>query len=90
MVFFYIGREGLSLVENYGKLGGRLPSFLSKILQHISASGPPAGGFFAQKNSALPIGGTEYGEIRIPDYSCVMNLLASSITLASRFCGSCS
>lgn len=35
VVFFYIGREGLSLVENYGKLGGRLPSFLSKILQQL-------------------------------------------------------
>jgi len=35
IIFFYIGREGLSLVENYGKLGGRLPAFLSRVLAQM-------------------------------------------------------
>ncbi len=32
VMFFYIAREGLSLIENYGKLGGELPSFLRTVL----------------------------------------------------------
>lgn len=35
IIFFYIGREGLSLVENYGKLGGRMPAFLCDILAQM-------------------------------------------------------
>ena len=62
MVFFYIGREGLSLVENYGKLGGRLPSFLSKILQHISASGPRPGAFLRKKTPPSRLGGRSMGK----------------------------
>ena len=35
VIWFYCGREGLSLVENYGKLGGPVPEFLSKLLSQI-------------------------------------------------------
>ena len=35
VIFFYIAREGLSLLENYGKLGGELPSFLHNILAQM-------------------------------------------------------
>ncbi len=35
IIFFYIAREGLSLIENYGKLGGELPAFLKEILAQM-------------------------------------------------------
>ena len=35
VIFFYIGREGLSMVENYGKLGGVLPEFLRNVLAQL-------------------------------------------------------
>ncbi|MEG2143942.1 MAG: phage holin family protein [Oscillospiraceae bacterium] len=38
VVFFYCGREGLSLVENYGKMGLPLPEFLVKLLEQLNDS----------------------------------------------------
>ncbi|MEG2144849.1 MAG: phage holin family protein, partial [Oscillospiraceae bacterium] len=35
VIFFYCGREGLSLIENYGKMGLPLPDFLIGILEQI-------------------------------------------------------
>ena len=35
VIFFYIGREGLSMVENYGKLGGVMPVFLQELLVQL-------------------------------------------------------
>ena len=35
VIFFYLGREGLSLIENYGKLGGELPTFLRSMLAQM-------------------------------------------------------
>ncbi len=35
IIFFYIAREGLSLIENYGKLGGELPNFLREMLAQM-------------------------------------------------------
>ncbi len=35
VIFFYIAREGLSLIENYGKLGGELPAFLRSMLAQM-------------------------------------------------------
>lgn len=35
IVFFYVGREGLSMIENYGRLGGQLPGFLREILAQL-------------------------------------------------------
>lgn len=32
VIWFYIGREGISLVENYGKMGQKLPDFLANLL----------------------------------------------------------
>ena len=43
VVYFYIGREGLSLAENYGKLGGRLPQFLTQVLRQLQESGDQGG-----------------------------------------------
>lgn len=36
VIWFYIGREGLSLVENYGKMGMPLPKFIKNMLQQIA------------------------------------------------------
>ena len=35
VIFFYMAREGLSLIENYGKLGGELPTFLRSMLAQM-------------------------------------------------------
>lgn len=35
IIWFYIGREGLSLIENYGRMGQKLPQFLSKLLAQL-------------------------------------------------------
>ena len=35
VIFFYMAREGLSLIENYGKLGGELPAFLCSMLAQM-------------------------------------------------------
>lgn len=39
VIWFYIGREGLSVLENYGKLGLPLPSFLSGLLGQLQERG---------------------------------------------------
>ncbi len=35
VIFFYMAREGLSLMENYGKLGGELPPVLREVLLQL-------------------------------------------------------
>ena len=53
IIWFYVGREGLSILENYGKLGLPLPAFLSGLLKQLQdrgdkpaddAGGDPRGG----------------------------------------------
>ncbi len=53
IIWFYLGREGLSILENYGKLGLPLPAFLSGLLRQLQdrgdkpsgdADGDPRGG----------------------------------------------
>lgn len=39
VICFYIGREGLSLLENYGKLGGEMPEFLRRLLAQMKDYG---------------------------------------------------
>lgn len=39
VIWFYIGREGLSILENYGKLDLPLPSFLTDLLQQLQKRG---------------------------------------------------
>ena len=39
VIWFYIGREGLSILENYGKLDLPLPSFLTDLLQQLRKRG---------------------------------------------------
>ena len=39
VIWFYIGREGLSVVENYGKLGMPLPAFISALLEQLKGQG---------------------------------------------------
>ena len=41
IIWFYIGREGLSIVENYGKMGLPLPGFLTVVLQQLKDKGEP-------------------------------------------------
>lgn len=36
VIWFYIAREGLSIVENYGKLGLPLPTFIKTMLKQIA------------------------------------------------------
>ena len=43
VIWFYCGREGLSLVENYGKMGMPLPSFIVKILEQLKTQGEEGG-----------------------------------------------
>lgn len=38
-LYFYIGREGLSIVENLGILGVPLPSFVAKVLGQLQEKG---------------------------------------------------
>lgn len=39
VIWFYLGREGLSIVENYGKMGLPLPAFIKTILEQIKDKG---------------------------------------------------
>ena len=39
VIWFYIGREGLSALENYGKLGLPLPAFLTGLLAQLQQRG---------------------------------------------------
>lgn len=43
IIWFYIGREGLSIVENYGKIGLPLPSFVPKLLEQLKDKGDKVG-----------------------------------------------
>lgn len=38
-LYFFIGREGISIVENLGILGVSLPSFLPKIMEQLKDKG---------------------------------------------------
>ena len=38
-LYFYIGREGLSIVENLGILGVPLPSWIRKVLEQLKEKG---------------------------------------------------
>lgn len=38
-IYFYIGKEGLSIVENLGVIGVRLPGFFYKILSQFEEKG---------------------------------------------------
>lgn len=39
VIWFYIGREGLSILENYGRLGLPLPAFLGEMLEQVKDRG---------------------------------------------------
>lgn len=39
VIWFYIGREGLSILENYGRLDLPLPSFFTDLLQQLQNRG---------------------------------------------------
>lgn len=39
VIWFYSGREGISLIENYGKIGLPLPAFLTKLLEQLEGNG---------------------------------------------------
>lgn len=39
VIWFYIGREGLSIVENYGKMGMPLPPAIAKALEQLKGKG---------------------------------------------------
>lgn len=39
VIWFYIGREGLSILENYGRLNLPLPSFLTGLLRQLQKRG---------------------------------------------------
>ena len=39
IIWFYVGREGLSILENYGKLGLPLPSFFAGLLKQLQDRG---------------------------------------------------
>lgn len=39
VIWFYIGREGLSILENYGKLDLPLPAFFTELLQQLQNRG---------------------------------------------------
>lgn len=39
IIWFYIGREGLSIVENYGKMGLPLPKFITTVLRQLKDQG---------------------------------------------------
>lgn len=38
-IYFYIGREGLSIIENMAKLGVPLPSFIKQTINQIAKAG---------------------------------------------------
>ncbi|HWP51658.1 MAG TPA: phage holin family protein [Clostridia bacterium] len=37
VIWFYIGRELLSITENYGNMGMKLPPFISEVLEQINS-----------------------------------------------------
>lgn len=39
IIWFYVGREGLSILENVGKLGGKVPRILQEILVQLQERG---------------------------------------------------
>ena len=43
IVWFYLGREGLSIVENYGKMGLPLPSVVTGVLEQLKEKGDKGG-----------------------------------------------
>ncbi len=43
IIWFYVGREGLSILENYGKLGLPLPAFLAGLLRQLQDRGDKQG-----------------------------------------------
>lgn len=43
VIWFYLGREGLSIVENYGKMGLPLPSVVVGILEQLKEKGDKGG-----------------------------------------------
>ncbi len=50
VVCFYIGREGLSLLENCGKLGVHLPQFLKNLLAQLKDYGDQGGNTSKEEN----------------------------------------
>ncbi len=42
-IYFYVGREGLSVVENIGVLGVPLPGFITKSLEQLQEKGDGMG-----------------------------------------------
>lgn len=43
-IYFYVGREGISIVENLGVLNVPLPSFVKKILEQLQEKGDGSNG----------------------------------------------
>lgn len=43
VIWFYMGREGLSIVENYGKMDLPLPTFIKTILEQLKDKGDKGG-----------------------------------------------
>lgn len=43
-LYFYISREGLSIIENVGKLGVPLPHFIRSVLEQLKEKGGPEDG----------------------------------------------
>ncbi|SMG58181.1 phage holin family protein [Paenibacillus aquistagni] len=43
-MYFYVGREGISIVENLGVLNVPLPSFVKKILEQLQEKGDGSNG----------------------------------------------
>jgi toxin secretion/phage lysis holin len=41
-IYFYLSREGISVIENLGQLGVPLPAFISGFLQQLKEKGGPA------------------------------------------------
>lgn len=39
VIWFYLGREGLSCIENYARLGGSVPDFIRKTLEQLREQG---------------------------------------------------
>ena len=39
VIWFYVGREGLSVLENYGRLGLPLPALLGEVLRQVQDKG---------------------------------------------------
>lgn len=43
VIWFYLGREGLSCIENYARIGGSVPAFVQKLLAQIRDQGEKGG-----------------------------------------------